>query len=126
LLVGAIAIAGVAAFIALSLSGAHVQAQTAAESPQVPEWQKAAGGKLSFAVASIKLADLSKFESANFALSFQDSFAPDPNPHGRLSAQFPLEVYIYFAYKLPQLPPTTERCHACPRTEVGLYGSVCD
>ena len=54
-----------------------------------------------FEVASIKLADPDKFTPPNFALNFQDSFPPDPNPHGRLIAQFPLEIYIYFAYKLP-------------------------
>jgi len=104
LLVGVAGMGGIAAFMALSFSGAFVLAQTAAESPQVPEWQKAAGGKLSFEAASIKLAGPNRFESANFALRFQDSFASDQNPHGRLTAQFPLEVYIYFAYKLPNYP----------------------
>jgi hypothetical protein len=47
-------IAGVVALTALSLSGVRAQSQTAVNN--VPEWQKAAGGKLSFEVASIKLA----------------------------------------------------------------------
>jgi hypothetical protein len=72
-LVGVTGIAGIAALIVLSPSGALVQAQTAAEprsteSPQVPEWQKAAGGKLSFEVASIKPGTPGKFTPPNFAL----------------------------------------------------------
>jgi len=95
-------IAGIAALIVLSLSGALVQAQTTGlptESPQVPEWQKAAGGKLSFEVASIKLADPEKFTPPNFALNFLDSFE-GANPHGRFVAQFPVQIYLAFAYKL--------------------------
>lgn len=103
-LIGMTGIAGIAALIVLSLSGAIVQAQTAAETlstewHQVPGWQKAAGGKLSFEVASIKLADPEKFTPPNFALDFLDSFA-GANPHGRFVAQFPLEAYVGFAYKL--------------------------
>ena len=94
-------IVGVVAWILLSLSGVLL-AQTVAD--PVPEWQKAAGGQLSFEVASIKLADSAKFTPPNFALDFQDSFSPDPNPNGRLIAQFPLEIYIEFAYKLPSYP----------------------
>jgi bla regulator protein BlaR1 len=91
-------IAGAVAFSALSLSGVRAQSQTAVNN--VPEWQTAAGGKLSFDAASIKLGDPSKKHTApNFALDFLDSF-DSPNPHGRLVAQFPLQVYIEFAYKL--------------------------
>jgi bla regulator protein BlaR1 len=45
------------------------------------------------------LADASKFTPPNFALDFLDSFSGQ-NPHGRLIAQFPLEVYVKFAYKI--------------------------
>jgi bla regulator protein BlaR1 len=97
-------IAGIAALIVLSLSGALLQAQTAAEtlsteSPQVLEWQKAAGGKLSFEVASVKQGNPEKFTPPNFALDFLDSFG-GANPHGRFVAQFPLQAYVGFAYKL--------------------------
>ncbi|HEY2383010.1 MAG TPA: hypothetical protein VGK48_17680 [Terriglobia bacterium] len=44
-----------ALLIALSRSGALVLAQTGVD--KVPEWQKAAGGKVLFDVASIKLAN---------------------------------------------------------------------
>jgi uncharacterized protein (TIGR03435 family) len=97
LLVG---IAGTAVLTALIVSGAPIRAQTTADT--VPEWQKAAGGKLSFEVASIKLAE-GKFTPPNFALNAFDSFNGE-NPHGRLVAQFPLEIYIEFAYKLPKYP----------------------
>ena len=108
-LIGVTGIPGIAALIVLSLSGALMQAQTAAETlstetPQIPEWQKAAGGKLSFEVASIKLADPEKFTPPNFALNFLDSFE-GPNPHGRFVAQFPLEAYVGFAYKLSPYSP---------------------
>src|SRR5262249_19793491 len=110
-LIGMTGIAGIAALIVLSLSGAIVQAQTAAEtlsteSHQVTEWQKAAGGKLSFDVASIKLADPEKFTPPNFALDFLDSFS-GADPHGRFVAQFPLRAYVGFAYKL--FPYTQEQ-----------------
>jgi uncharacterized protein (TIGR03435 family) len=96
--VGVIGIAGMAALMA-SLSMAFVLAQTAAESPSVPEGQKSAGGKRSFEVASIKLANPDKFTPPNFALDFLDSFG-GLNPHGRFVAQFPLRAYVGFAYKL--------------------------
>jgi uncharacterized protein (TIGR03435 family) len=66
---------------------------------QVPEWQKAAGGKLSFEVASIKEGNPDKFTPPNVPLGYSDFFGV-ANPHGRFVAQFPLEAYIAFAYKL--------------------------
>jgi bla regulator protein blaR1 len=54
---------------------------------------------LAFEVASIKLANPDKFTPPNFALDFLDSFSGQ-NPHGRLIGQFPLEVYVKFAYKV--------------------------
>jgi uncharacterized protein (TIGR03435 family) len=101
LLLGMSGIAGIVALAALILSGAPVRSQTAADT--VPDWQKAAGGQMSFDVASIKLADPNKFIPPNFALDYLDSFNGE-NPHGRFVAQFPLEIYVYFAYKLPNYP----------------------
>jgi bla regulator protein blaR1 len=97
-------IAGLAALIVLSLPRTIVHAQTPAEtipieSSQVPEWQKAAGGKMLFEVASVKLGNAGTFTSPNFALDFLDSFS-GANPHGRFVAQFPLRTYVGFAYKL--------------------------
>jgi hypothetical protein len=65
-------IAGVVALTILSLSGVGAQSRTAINN--VPEWQKAAGGKQSFDVASIKRADPDKFTPPNFALDALNSF----------------------------------------------------
>jgi len=94
LLVGVSGIAALVAFIALSLS---VHAQIAADT--APDWQKAAGGKMSFEVASIKLGDPAKRTPPSFALDYLDTFGR-ANPHGRFVGQFPLQVYVSFAYKL--------------------------
>jgi bla regulator protein BlaR1 len=104
-------IGGIAALIVLSLSGALVHAQTAVErlsteAAQAPEWQKAAGGKLSFEVASIKPGNPETFTPPNFALDYLDTFG-GAKPHGRFVAEFPLETYIAFAYKL--LPRSQEQ-----------------
>jgi bla regulator protein blaR1 len=103
-LVCATGIAVLAAFIVLTLPRGTVQAQTpadrATESPQLPEWQKAAGGTMSFEVASIKPVNSgASFNPPNFALDFLDYFSGE-NPHGRFVAQFPLRTYVEFAYKL--------------------------
>jgi hypothetical protein len=55
--------------------------------------------KQSFEVASIKLGNQGKFTRPNFALDFNDLFS-GANPHGRFFAEFPLAVYVEFAYKL--------------------------
>jgi uncharacterized protein (TIGR03435 family) len=82
--------------IALSLASAVV---LSTESRQVPEWQKAAGSKLSFEVASIKLADPATSTPFIFPLDYSDFFGV-ANPHGRFVAQVPLAAYIAFAYRL--------------------------
>lgn len=103
LLVSTCGVAGIAALVGLSLAGA-VQAQTATstlsiKSPKVPEWQKVAGGKRSFEVASIKQGKPGTFTPPNFALDNSDSFG-GASPHGHFVAEFPLETHIEFAYKL--------------------------
>jgi len=64
--------------------------------PTVPDWQKAAGGKMEFEVASIRQNN-GKFVPPNFAMNPpDDSYVPT----GGLSiADYPVEVYIEFAYK---------------------------
>jgi uncharacterized protein (TIGR03435 family) len=89
--------AQIVAVVVLSFSGALAHAQTGADI--TPEWQKAAGGKLSFDAASVKLGDPAKFTPPTFALDYLDSFG-GANPHGRFGGQFPLQVYVAFAYKL--------------------------
>jgi uncharacterized protein (TIGR03435 family) len=94
---------GIVALVGISLAGAPVQAQTAnrlsTESPKVPEWQRVAGGKMSFEVASIKQGKPGTFTPPNFALNNSDSFG-GASPHGHFMAEFSLETYVEFAYKL--------------------------
>jgi bla regulator protein blaR1 len=75
------------------------------QTQEVPEWQMAAGGKMEFEVASIRIAEPGKFTPPNFALNIDDTSIP---PGGRLSADFPLEAYIEFAYKIMPSREQTE------------------
>lgn len=65
--------------------------------PKVPAWQTAAGGKLSFDVASIRPTKPGEFTLPNFPMSPDDSYSPNG---GLLTADFPVMTYIEFAYKL--------------------------
>jgi len=75
------------------------------------DWEKAAGGKMSFEVASVKRDTSGQSVRPNFPLSADDNYHPTG---GLLSADFPVRVYITFAYRLtfaqnqlflgPQLP----------------------
>ena len=67
---------------------------TTAQSPGVPDWQTAAGGKMAFEVASVKPAKM--FRRPNFPLDPGDA----KTPGGRFSATFSLVDYVAFAYKL--------------------------
>ena len=71
-----------------------------------PEWQTAAGGKMEFDVASIRPAEPGSFFPSNINMAIDDTVLP---PGGRLSADFPLRVYIEFAYKIM---PAPEQEHA--------------
>jgi bla regulator protein BlaR1 len=71
-------------------------AALAAQSSEAPDWQAAAGGKLSFDVAAVKPS--TTFRVPNFPLNAGNA----KTPGGRLSAVFPLSIYISFAYKLQQ------------------------
>lgn len=98
-------IAGIVAFTALSLSGVRAQSQTAVNN--VPEWQKAACGELSFEVASIKPGNPVKPTPPNFNMDDVDTFG-GADPHGHLVASFPLLDYVFFAYKLSYAREQTE------------------
>ncbi|MFZ0516030.1 MAG: TIGR03435 family protein [Acidobacteriaceae bacterium] len=74
-------------------------AQSHSQSPPAPEWQTAAGGKMEFEVATIRPNKPGTFIPPSFGLDAEDSY-DSPDPHGRFSADFPLSVYIEFAYKL--------------------------
>lgn len=65
---------------------------------QTPDWQSAAGGKMSFEVASVRQSK-GPFTPPNFPLDIGDAYRP---VGGRFSADFPLTVYIAFAYKIAQ------------------------
>jgi uncharacterized protein (TIGR03435 family) len=82
-----------AVMILIAANGAW--AQDDAAKAAVPAWQTAAGGKMSFEVASIRL-DKGPFRPPSFALSSDDWFR---EPNGRFHADFSLATYIEFAYK---------------------------
>ena len=74
-----------------------VFAQSALQPPQAQDWEKAAGGKKAFDVASVKL-DSGPFRPSNFPLVVRD----DDASHlvgDRFSAAYPAFTYITFAYK---------------------------
>jgi bla regulator protein BlaR1 len=88
------------ALLALTILISHhafAQAAAASATSQPPAWQTAAGGKMEFEVASIRLGDSTKFVPPNFALNIDDTPIP---AGGRFTADFPLPAYIEFAYKL--------------------------
>lgn len=66
------------------------------QAPQSKDWEKAAGGKKAFDVASVKL-DTGPFRSSNFPLGVSDAFRPVGD---RFSADLSVFGYITFAYKV--------------------------
>jgi bla regulator protein blaR1 len=93
-----LAIAAAIAIFASVTFGVVSGAQTSStQSTALPEWQTKAGGKLSFAVASIRPSKPGTFRPPNFELGPGDSYHPTG---GELLADFPLEIYIQFAYSL--------------------------
>jgi hypothetical protein len=85
-----------------------------AQAPVAPDWQTAAGGKMAFEVASVKLSKAT-FTPPNFPLDPGDAYVDmrtkEP-PRGRFKADFPLLVYILFAYKLSSNSPQMESLRA--------------
>lgn len=65
-------------------------------------WESAAGGRMAFEVASVKLSKPDAFSPPSFPLGADDVFTNPQrqSPNGRFSATFPLSAYISFAYKL--------------------------
>lgn len=74
-----------------------------AQAPEQPEWQKAAGGKLSFENASIR-SSIQRDPGA-FPLSVDNIYR---STGGVFTASFPLRYYIEFAYKLSLTPEQRE------------------
>jgi uncharacterized protein (TIGR03435 family) len=71
----------------------------ATQTQKLPEWQTAAGGQMSFEVASIRQDPSGKYSEPRFSLDSDDSFVPTG---GLFTADAPLSTYISFAYKLAQ------------------------
>jgi bla regulator protein blaR1 len=63
-------------------------------------WEQAAGGRRTFEVASVR-PSAAKFRPPSFPMSADDSFKPIG---GLFFADFPVSVYIQFAYKLSMTP----------------------
>jgi bla regulator protein blaR1 len=97
--------AGAAVLMAPVLVGIANAPAILAQSPSaVPQWQTAAGGRMAFEVASVKVMKPgSRGRLANFPLDNGDGFT-DPrtgeSPRGRFSASEPVTAFIEFAYKL--------------------------
>jgi uncharacterized protein (TIGR03435 family) len=80
-----------------------------AQSPDVPDWQTAAGGKMAFEVASVK--PTKEFKIPAFPLDSGDA----KTPGGRFSMSFPLSAYISFAYKLSPSEMRTAALEQLPK-----------
>jgi bla regulator protein blaR1 len=96
--------------IAIALTAGHNRAiaqsnasETELDSSHLPAWQIAAGTRSEFEVASIRLEKPDTFQRPNMVLNSEDTPVP---PGGRFIADFPLEIYIEFAYKIM---PTREQ-----------------
>ncbi|MGA3130895.1 MAG: TIGR03435 family protein [Terracidiphilus sp.] len=69
----------------------------------MPAWQTAAGGRTEFEVASIHRSEPGTFQHPDMVLNNEDTPGP---PGGHFLADFPLEIFIEFAYKIM---PTREQ-----------------
>jgi bla regulator protein BlaR1 len=71
------------------------------QSSPVPEWQTAAGGKMQFAVASVRLDKSGVFKPPSIPLGADDSMGINsPSSGGLFTADFHVGDYISFAFKL--------------------------
>jgi uncharacterized protein (TIGR03435 family) len=71
-----------------------------AQTPKVPEWQAAAGGKMSFDVASVRQDPSGKFRNPGYSFDSDDQYIPNG---GLFTTDASLRTYINFAYKLNQM-----------------------
>jgi bla regulator protein BlaR1 len=78
------------------------------EPMRAPDWQSAAGGKMSFEVASVRQSKPEDFKPPNFPLDPSDNYSGSHLPRGRFYAVFPLSSYIGFAYKQWLTPKSRE------------------
>lgn len=97
-------VAGVVALVWVGLTGLLGTArlgvgQESMRQHVIPAWQSAAGGKMSFEVASVRQSKPGTVTPANFGMDISDSFE-GADPNGRFTADYTLATYIQFAYKL--------------------------
>jgi bla regulator protein blaR1 len=92
------AFVSVAALVMVAVQTVSISGQVV---PDQSDWEKAAGGKKQFEVASIHPGEPGTHVRPPFTLDPADSPIP---PGGRFSANFPLIVYIMFAYKIWPTP----------------------
>src|SRR4051812_8470409 len=94
----------IAVLLLLSFSVARTQAEQndqKAAGSSLPAWQVAAGGKMEFEVASIRLADPDHSISPSFSLSAEDGPIPK---NSEFTADFTLPTFAAFAYKILLTP----------------------
>jgi len=87
--------------IAICLSAVVCVPSLRAQSPNA-DWEKAAGGKMSFDFASVKQNTSGNFVPPKFPLDDGDAYAPIGGLFA--ASDFPLITYIQFAYKLHLTP----------------------
>jgi len=93
----ALGVAGTAALVIPLVIGI-MNAPVVSAQTTMPPWQTAAGGKMAFEVASIRQRPPgAPFTPPNFPLSNENAYTATG---GRFAANFPVVVYITFAYKL--------------------------
>ena len=94
------AVAALAVLVVWGAPTARSQAQgPAAQSPAVPQWQTAAGGKMAFDVTSVKQ-DTADPSTARSNVPLDPTNVSTPSGGLLAAANFPLPAYIAFAYKL--------------------------
>lgn len=102
---------GIAFTVLLGVFNLPLKVQSMAGGPlstnshAMQEWEKAAGGKMEFEVASIRPAEPCVSRCTNIGLSIDD--API-QPGGDFKADFSLPTYIEFAYKIMLTPKQEE------------------
>ncbi len=74
--------------------------QSPLDQRKVPKWQTAAGGKMSFEVASIRQDPSGKFTTPPYSIDSDDDYT---STGGLFTADAPLTTYVSFAYKLDQM-----------------------
>lgn len=89
----------IAVLLSVTLCG-PVKSQSAAQKvqpPTVPGWQATAGGKMQFDAVSIRPIKPDEFMPPNFDMTAGKNWSPNA---GLFRADFPVLIYIAFAYKL--------------------------